>query len=116
LVVVKGPGRGRDFRLVPGNNYIGRDRSMQVSLDFGQSSDQSVSRFEHALIVHDSMDNVTLITNHSKSPNLPRLNGKRISGETVLQRGDVLLVGNTELMFIPLCGQEFAWANYPGTE
>jgi hypothetical protein len=113
LVVVKGPGRGRDFRLVPGNNYIGRDRGMQVCLEFGQNSDQTVSRENHAVIVHDSVDNATFVNNCNKSDNLPRLNGKRISSETELKQGDILLLGNTELMYIPLCGQDFAWENYP---
>lgn len=109
LVVVNTAGAGRDFRLVPGQNCIGRDSDMQICLDFGPDSDTTVSRREHAVIAYDSIDNEFFISDRTKSPNLPRLNGKGIRSSTTLKAMDIIQVGETQLMFIPLCGETFQW-------
>jgi hypothetical protein len=109
LVIITGPGAGRDFRLVPGPNTIGRDREMRVCLDFGADSDQTVSRRDHAVITYDIVDNVFFISDRTMSSNLPRLNGKGIRTTTNLKPADIIQVGDTRLMFVPLCGNSFQW-------
>ena len=111
VVVVNGAGMGRDFRLVPGRNHVGRDSDMQICLDFGAASDMTVSGSEHAVIIYDVIDNEFYISQHSKSKNLPRLNGKGIRESTTLKAMDIILVGETQLMFIPLCGEAFQWGS-----
>ncbi|MBF0220231.1 MAG: hypothetical protein HQL49_12005, partial [Gammaproteobacteria bacterium] len=35
LIIVKGAGQGRDYRLIQGENSIGRDPTMEICLDLG---------------------------------------------------------------------------------
>jgi hypothetical protein len=109
LVIVNGAGTGKDFRLVPGQNCIGRDRDMQVCLDFGSDSDQTVSRREHAIIAYTVKGNEFRMLDRTQSSNLPCLNGETVWSPTRLKAMDIIQVGSTDLMFIPLCGEAFQW-------
>lgn len=108
LVVLNGAGKGRDFRLVQGENRIGRDADMEVCLDFGADSDDTVSRERHASVVFDHHAGEFFVE-RGHSRNLPLLNGATVRGEPVLKARDILQVGRTKLLFIPLCGSSFAW-------
>lgn len=114
LVIITGPGAGRDFRLIPGQNYIGRDQDMEVCLDFGDAGDPMVSRREHALVVYDMEDNECYLSDRTQSRNLPRLNGKSVRTATTLKSGDIIQVGGTRFLFIPLCGESFNWGSAGG--
>ncbi len=108
LVIVDGPGRGRDFRLIQGENRIGRDRNMEVCLDFGDRSDATVSRETHALVVYDIHANVFFIE-RGRSRNLPLLNNQIIRRDQNLAARDIIQVGQTRLLFVPLCDEQFQW-------
>lgn len=108
LVVLEGPGRGRDFRLIQGENKIGRDASMEVCLDFGEHSDVTVSREAHAILVYDGNANEFFIE-RGTSRNLPMLNDKSIRRDQNLTAGDVIQVGQTKLLFVALCNEGFQW-------
>jgi hypothetical protein len=73
LVIVNGAGTGKDFRIVPGQNRIGRDRDMQICLDFGPDSDQTVSRREHAIVAYTVKGNEFRLLDRTQSSNLPCL-------------------------------------------
>jgi hypothetical protein len=109
LVIVNGAGTGRDFRLVPGQNAIGREKDMQICLDFGPDSDRTVSRREHAIIAYTVKGNEFRLLDRTQSSNLPCLNGETVWSPTPLKAMDIIQVGNTDLMFIPLCGEAFRW-------
>lgn len=108
LVVLNGAGQGRDFRLIDGENRIGRSRDMEVSLDFGEHSDPHISRDSHAIVVYDARANEFFVE-RGRSRNLPLLNGATLRGTPVLKARDVLQVGETQLLFMPLCGKHFVW-------
>lgn len=108
LVVAEGPGRGRDFRLVQGENRIGRQQGLEVCLDFGSAADAAVSREAHAVVVFDHHAREFFIERGS-SRNLPLLNGTAIRGEPTLRPFDVIQVGNTKLLFVPLCHSKLNW-------
>ena len=108
LVIVEGQGKGRDFRLIQGENRIGRNDDMEVCLNFGGDSDETVSREAHAIVVFDGNANEFFVERGS-SRNLPMLNGKSIRRDQNLSAKDVLQVGQTKLLFIPLCGESFQW-------
>jgi hypothetical protein len=111
LVIVEGIGKGRDFRLVKGQNFIGRDRDMEVSLDFGPQSDTKVSKRNHAVIIFDQTRNECFIDSRSDShKNLPLLNGSTILSLTSLKDGDIIQVADTKFRFVPLCGPAFSWS------
>lgn len=104
LVIVEGPGRGRDFRLRPGRNYIGRSSAMDVVLD----GDQAVSRNKHAIVVFDPVSRTTLCQ-AGESRELFYLNGRVVTEAAELRRGDILSVGRTRMAFVPFCGEDFSW-------
>lgn len=108
LIITGGPGRGKDFRLIQGENRIGRDPKMEVSLDFGKDSDTSVSRESHAVVVYDNNANEFFIE-RGASRNLPTVNGKTVRRDQDLEAYDLIQLGETQLMFFPLCGGQFKW-------
>ncbi|MDR1166266.1 MAG: FHA domain-containing protein [Deltaproteobacteria bacterium] len=109
LVITHGPGKGRDYRLIQGNNYVGRHPLMEISLDFGIASDFKVSRERHALVIFDIETSECYIDSHTESRNLPLLNGKTIRNPTVLKAYDTITVGETHLRFTPFVGPSFSW-------
>lgn len=104
LVIVDGPGRGQDYRLCSGRNYIGRASNMDVIL----SGDPAISRSKHAIVVFDPVSRVTLCQ-AGESRELFYLNGKVVTETAQLKRGDVLTIGKTKLVFVPFCDESFAW-------
>lgn len=108
LVVVDGPGLGLDFRLIQGENRIGRDSDMEVCLDLGLDSDDMVSRDSHAIVVYDNHANVFFVE-RGRSRNMPLLNGRTIRSGEDIKSGDIIQVGKTKLMLISFCNEGFQW-------
>lgn len=104
LVCLSGEHKGRDFRLVQGKNFIGRDVSMDICLEH----EKTVSREKHALIVYEPMHHEYLIQS-GESRELTYVNDKVVLESTVLHAMDEVLVGQVKLMFVPLCSTEFNW-------
>lgn len=104
LVAVEGKHKGEDFRLKAGNNFIGRDRTMDVVL----SNDNSVSRNKHAILTYDPMGNVFIVRG-GESHELSYLNGQILLEPKVINNYDKLLIGQTTLMFVSLVGDKFTW-------
>ena len=108
LVATSGPCRGRDFHLRPGYNFIGRDRG-KICL----RGDMGVSTERDSSVIYDS-ETRTFYIEHVLGKNVLRLNGKPVLGGGVeLSAYDVIKIGNTELMFVPLCGPHFSWETGP---
>lgn len=107
LVVVEGAGRGASVEVGVGTNPIGRAASQRVRLDFG---DDYISGESHAVIIFDVRSN-TFYLNHDRGSNLTRLNGDVVSELRTLEAGDIIEIGRTKLMFVPLCGEDFSWAS-----
>ena len=105
LVCIGGRETGRDYRLHAGHNRIGRDLSMQVCI----ACDLKVSRFDHARVFHE------LETSDTYLVPATGLNGACLNESVALQpvrlkAHDVITVGDTQLRFIPFCGEHFKWA------
>ncbi|MCD8362855.1 MAG: FHA domain-containing protein [Lachnospiraceae bacterium] len=111
LVCIKGNNLGRDFRLHAGRNFIGRGSNMDVCL----SGDASVSRNSHAIIVYDPKSGGYL-AQPGESRELFYLNGKVVLASEEVQAYDVFELGESSLLFIPLCGKEFDWNKLQKTE
>ena len=67
-----------------------------------------ISRDSHAIVVYDARANEFFVE-RGRSRNLPLLNGATLRGTPVLKPRDVLQVGETQLLFMPLCGKHFVW-------
>ncbi|MGF0540258.1 FHA domain-containing protein [Agrobacterium sp. ES01] len=107
LVIVTGPGRGHSLEIYFGMNSLGRGRNQRIPLDFG---DESISREGHAFVVFDDMQQDFYIQHGGKS-NLIRLNGKPVLSPMQLSHGDMIDIGATRLMFVPLCSDTFSWSS-----
>ncbi|MBS6859744.1 MAG: hypothetical protein KH202_02270 [Clostridiales bacterium] len=103
LVCVEGPMRGNDYRLHAGYNYIGRELG-----DVRISGDQQISRQNHAMVAFDDADSI-YYAGPSAGRNLLKVNGKTVLNAVELNRYDIILIGTTKLMFVPLCGEHFSW-------
>ncbi|NJM34953.1 MAG: FHA domain-containing protein [Rhodomicrobium sp.] len=111
LVVVSGPGKGLARPVYYGNNAIGRDSGQRIPLNFG---DDAISSAEQAYIRYDSEDRRFLLMPNLAKSNLIAVNGGRPMEPVVLSRGDIIGMGQTQMMFVPLCGPEFDWADVEG--
>lgn len=104
LVCIKGAYRGESFKLKSGRNFIGRAANMDIVL----GADQSVPRLHHAAVVYDPKSRAFIVA-AGDARELCYLNGDVVVTSQRLQAYDVLTLGNTELMLIPLCGEKFSW-------
>ena len=108
LVVVKGPGQGRFVALGNGSNSIGRDESERVRIDFG---DETISRRGHSTITYDPRGKKFYLQ-HGAGKNLTYLQGNPVLAPTELPGFSRITIGNTELLFVPLCCEQFDWEEY----
>lgn len=105
LVIVKGPGRGNAVKLGYGWNSIGRDASQRACLDFG---DSQISRLNHAKLLYDPRARKFTLT-LGEGTNPTYLRDEALLGPTQLQSGDRIQMGDTEVLFVALCGETFDW-------
>lgn len=104
LVCTDGVNKGADYRLHQGRNFIGRSSEMDVCI----LGDNTVSRSSHAIVVYDPRSNVYLAQPGS-SKELFYVNDKLVLNPVELKAMDLLNIGDTKLMFVPLCGEQFHW-------
>jgi len=105
LVVVKGPGRGQAVRIGAEWNSIGRDPDQRICLNFG---DGHISRRNHAKLNYEPIARKFSIT-IGDGINSTYVRGENLLGPTEIKAGDRIRIGDTELMFVPLCGENFDW-------
>ena len=110
LVVVQGPGQGNVVTIGNGVNTIGRASSERVCLDFG---DTLISREKHALITYDPRGKKFYIQ-QGDGTNLTYIGDAPVLAPTELDGFTTIQMGETVLLFVPLCGERFDWAEYAG--
>jgi len=106
LVIIEGPGKGRSFELGYGANSIGRDKGQKVKLDFG---DPHISREKHATLVHDPKS-MRFFLQTGDVRNLTYLGDEVVLNPVQLTGREIIMVGGTKLMFVPLCGPDLGWS------
>ena len=108
LVVVQGPGQGKVVTLGNGVNTIGRAPSERVCLNFG---DETISRQRHALITYDPKGRKFHVQ-QGDGTNLTYIGDAPVLTPTELEEFSFIQMGETVLLFVPLCGERFDWAEY----
>ena len=108
LVVVQGPGQGKVVTIGNGSNAIGRDPSERICLDFG---DETISRHGHTTITYDPRGKKFYIQ-HGGGKNLTYMEESPVLLPTELEGFSKIQIGETVLLFVPLCGERFDWAEY----
>jgi len=92
IIITSGKQKGRFCRLGQTTNVIGRDENLPI-----QILDDTISRrhlqilFDHRTWLYAAED--------MGSRNGVLINGRKIEKETVLNDGDIIKIGNTQLMF-----------------
>ena len=107
LVIVEGPGRGRDLRIGVGRNDLGRDRGNRIALPFG---DTQISRRAHLWVSYDPRNRAFSVA-PGNSTNLAYLDGAAIEARMPLTDGALIAIGGTKLCFAAFCGDRFAWSD-----
>lgn len=104
LVCIDGATKGTDYRIHSQNNYIGRSARMDISIP----GDPHISAENSAIIAYDNEDR-TFYFGPGSGRNIVRVNGKPALSVEKIEAYDVLTVGTTKLLFVPLCGDRFDW-------
>lgn len=107
LVCVLGSQQGLSFPLSGGRNRIGRSADMDVCL----SSDPEVSRNMHCILTFDPASEAFYLQ-AGDGRGLTYLNGTLLLTPMQLKPRDLIRVGATTLLFVPLCGESFHWNTY----
>lgn len=104
LVCIDGPAKGTDYRIHTDYNFIGRASNMDISI----AGDNRIDRDRHAVVVYDPQERIFFF-GPQNAKSVVRVNNRPVIGQVELNPYDVLTIGTTKLMFVPLCGKEFNW-------
>ena len=107
LVAVKGVNRGRAYSIYSGRNSVGRNSSNRIQI----TGDQRISREKHTWIIYDPRSREFSIK-EGDSSGLTYVNDVRVSSEIILKPYSVIEIGDSQLLFVPLCGENFSWEMY----
>lgn len=106
LVCIEGVMKGQDFRIRPEKNFIGRSEEMHIYL----AGDNGISRKNHAVISYNPMErNFFLIPGDGVG--LVYHNNEAVYSPVELTTYDLIQMGKSKFIFIPLCGMHFEWNN-----
>ena len=105
LVCIEGPQMGRDYRIMAEKNFIGRAEDMHIQI----LGDNRIARRNHAIIAYDPVKRNTLIL-PGESSGLTYHNNEAVY-TTELNVYDIIQLGASKFLFIPLCGEHFEWEN-----
>lgn len=106
LVCIDGAELGRSFQIKSSRNFIGRSPVMDIVID-----DPAVSREKHAVVTYVPKQKLFIIQ-PGDSHELFYLNGKVVLENEVLTAYDRIVIGQTTLLFVPLCGEDFSWEEF----
>ena len=107
LVGVQGDCLGQSFQLREGKNFIGRADNMDVVI----RGDLAVARNRHACVIFEPRAGV-FYAQPGESHELFYLNDNVVLNSEILKSHDMITLGETSLIFIPLCGPDFSWDKY----
>ncbi len=109
LTAVNTAAKGISFSLKVGKNNIGRSGSGHA-VDVDLNKDATVSRGTQATIIYEPKKRQFLLQPANGST-LVYLNDDLLMNYTQINAYDRITVGETELIFIPLCSDKFSWEN-----
>ena len=107
LVCVKGIAKGCSFPLRENKNFIGSAPFMDIAL-----MEEGVSPEKHAIIAYDPRHREYYAL-PGEAKELYYLNNRAVMAPVALCPNDLLEIGSVKLVFVPLCTEEFSWADHP---
>lgn len=103
LICTAGEDYGIGFPLKTGNNSIGRSVSMDVVI-----MDEKVSREKQAFVMYEPIKR-EFYMKPGEGTGLCYLNGELVLGPVKMKAFDLIMLGDTKLMLIPVCCEKFSW-------
>lgn len=104
LVCIKGVGRGTDYHLHSGFNTIGNSEELDICV-----RDKKVSHRPVAKVAYDPKSRFYTLLPCGDGVNIIYCNDEALYTPQKLNIYDIITLGDTQLMFVPLCGEKFAW-------
>ena len=102
LICTSGVEYGRDFRLHADNNFVGRSTDNDICLNDAHISGK------HFTVTYDPLnDNYFIAMNGGKA--IVYINNTPITPNQILNKGDKIRIGKTELVFVPLESSVVKW-------
>lgn len=111
LVCVGGVNFGRCFSIYAGNNSVGRANDNRVVIP----NDQTISKSKHAFIVYEPKKR-DFYLRPGESSGLTYLNGEPAVSSYKMNANDLIELGNSKFIFVPLCKEDFSWEDYINKE
>ncbi len=107
LVVKNTSSKGKVFPITTAKCTIGRaDQPNAVDIDL--KNDRAVSRGAQAVIVYDPLNKKFFLTS-SGGKTYIYVNKEMLLDHRELKAYDIIRAGETDLVFVPLCCEKFAW-------
>ncbi|HEY6816394.1 MAG TPA: FHA domain-containing protein [Croceibacterium sp.] len=106
VVIVDGPGKGADFKLVSGINSVGRGDGASVDLEFG---DGGIGGGAHCRITFDPRGR-SFYLSPGEGRRIAYSNDRPVLAVLELEPLQDIVLGSTTLRFVPLCSKEFNWS------
>lgn len=106
LVGIKGVCIGQSFTLKTGRNQIGRHPATDVNI----LGDMQISR-SHCIITFEP-NQQRFFLQPGEGSGITYCNDDAVLVPRELNRKDIIKIGASELLFVPLCDEEFRWEKY----
>ena len=103
LVCIRGPEKGRDYKLYHGFNRIGRDYTMAVAV----MDDLSISKEACLAVVYESKTNQFYAV--QQPGGAVYLNGILLESPKIIETGTIIELGNSTFEFIAFCREGRVW-------
>lgn len=107
LVAIEGSCYGESFQIREGQNSIGRDADNDIVI----KGDKEVSATKHAFVIFDPKGSKFYVR-PGEAHGLTYLNDECLLEGKAINDHDLIKLGDTSLMFVPLCGNDFSWDKY----
>jgi hypothetical protein len=107
LVSISGAHLGESFPIYVGKNSIGRAEGNKIVLAF----DKSISREKHATLIYEPKKREFYLE-CGNTDSLIYINDSFVSGVQRINRDDILEMGSSKFILVPLCGPDFSWEQY----
>ena len=104
FVCIEGIDKGKDYRILAKNNSIGRGDKMDICI----KGDETISRENHARIGYDEKHNTFHIIPGESANNI-YIDDSPVYAPTMIEAYTVVEIGQTKLLFVPLCNDKFSW-------
>ena len=106
IVCIEGARVGEDYKIYEGKNFVGRGDDMDIQI----LGDNEINRRNHAVIVYDKMKLNTMIL-PGDSSGIAYLDDEPVYVPKELKPYNVIRMGRSRFLFVPLCGMNFSWAD-----